>query len=98
MNTFSDPVLRSHPSNIPEAQHQIYDDSDTVLFFKKFVDIHLKLKDYKMDLMQKAEQEGTPFTRPLLLHFPEDATARKQDSEFMLGENLLVAPVFKKGA
>jgi len=21
MNTFSDPMLRSHPSNIPEAQH-----------------------------------------------------------------------------
>ena len=34
MNTFSDPMLRSHPSNIPEAQVQIYDNEDTVLFFK----------------------------------------------------------------
>jgi len=98
MNTFSDPILRSHPSNIPEAQHQIYDDNDTILFFKKFVDIHLKLKDYKMDLMKDAEKQGTPFTRPLLLHFPEDATARRQNSEFMLGENILAAPIFEKGA
>ena len=51
-----------------------------------------------MDLMNQAEKEGTPFTRALLLHFPEDATARRQDSEFMLGENILVAPVFKKGS
>lgn len=56
MNTFSDPMLRSHPSNIPEAQHQIYDDEDTVLFFKKFVDIHIRLADYKMDLMNEASE------------------------------------------
>mmetsp|Transcript_17146 Transcript_17146/g.23122 ORF Transcript_17146/g.23122 Transcript_17146/m.23122 type:complete len:171 (+) Transcript_17146:1794-2306(+) len=98
MNTFSDPVLRSHPSNIPEAQSQIYDDAENVAFFKKFVDIHVKLADYKMDLMNEASFKGSPFTRPLLVHFPKDPVARKENSEFMLGPNILVAPVFEEGA
>lgn len=97
MNTFSDPFLRSHPSNIPESQWQIYDDEDTILFFKKFVDIHVKLADYKMDLMREAEKMGSPFTRSLMLHFPEDARARRSNSEFMLGENILVAPCVVAG-
>ena len=97
MNTFSDPIQRSHPSNIPEAQHQIYDDNDTVLFFKKFVEIHMKLADYKLDLMRDAENNGTPFTRPLMLHFPDDHRARHESSQFMLGENILVAPMFEQG-
>ena len=98
MNTFSDPVLRSHPSNIPEAQVQIYDNKENILFFKKFVDLHVKLSDYKMSLMEEASRLGSPFTRPLMLHFPDDAVARKENSEFMLGENILVAPVFEEGA
>ena len=98
MNTFSDPVLRSHPSNIPDAQSQIYDNKENILFFKKFVDIHVKLADYKMSLMEEASRLGSPFTRPLMIHFPHDAVARKENSEFMLGENILVAPVFEEGA
>ena len=98
MNTFSDAMLRSHPSNIPEAQHQIYSDDDTILFFKKFVDIHVLLADYKLKLLKESEEKGSPFTRPLMMHFPEDKVARKQDSQFMLGENILVAPIVKKGA
>ena len=98
MNTFSDPIMRSHPSNIPEAQVQIYDSVENILFTKKFVEIHVKLADYKMNLMNEAYEKGTPFTRPLMLHYPNDVNARKQNSEFMLGENILCAPIFKKNA
>ena len=58
----------------------------------------MTLADYKMDLMKQASRDGTPFTRPLLLHYPNDATARRQNSEFLLGENVLMAPIFKEGA
>ena len=98
MSAFSDPIMRSHPSSAPEDNYQIFDDDDTILFFKKFVDLHVKMADYKMLLMQEANQKGTPFTRPMLLHFPHDARARVEHSQFMLGENLLMAPVFVDGA
>jgi alpha-glucosidase (family GH31 glycosyl hydrolase) len=40
---------------------------------------------------------GRPFTRPLLLHFSEGDAVRKVIDEFMLGENVLMAPVFADG-
>ena len=36
--------------------------------------------------------------RPLWLDFPDDAEAAKQDQEFMLGDDILVAPVVSQGA
>lgn len=37
---------------------------------------------------------GLPMMRPLYLEFPRDPVARTIDSQFMLGESLLVVPVF----
>jgi hypothetical protein len=61
---------------------------------KKFTEIHIGLSEYKMSLMQEANSQGTPVTRPLLLHWPESDTARAVDSQFMLGENIMMAPAF----
>jgi len=94
MSTFSDVIMRSHPSNLPDADYQIWDSEETVLFMKKFTEIHMGLKDYKMSLMQEANTQGTPVTRPLLLHWPENEFARSIDSQFMLGENIMMAPAF----
>lgn len=44
--------------------------------------------------MHEAADLGSPVTRPLLLHFPDDPQARLSDNEFMLGENILMAPYF----
>jgi len=98
MSTFSDVIMRSHPSNLPDDDFQVYDDDESVLFLKKFTEIHVKLADYKMDLMKEAGEEGTPVTRPLLLHYPDSAAARKVDDQFMLGRNIMMAPVFNKKA
>ena len=64
-----------------------------MLHLRKFVDIHVALADYKATLMQEAYTVGTPIVRPLMLHFGHDSTARKEVSEFMLGENILMAPI-----
>ena len=58
------------------------------------MDIHVELADYKYMLMKEASELGTPIIRPLLLHFSHDEKARQEDSQFMLGENILMAPVF----
>lgn len=41
---------------------------------------------------------GTPIIRPLWWHDPEDETALTSDSEFLVGDSLLVAPILEKGA
>jgi len=66
------------------------------LFLKRFAEVHIALSDYKMHLMQEAYDLGRPFTRPLMLHFEQDFGARSIIDQFMLGENILMAPVFKQ--
>lgn len=97
MNTFSDMVMRSHPSNMPEA-YQLWESPEILAHLACFVNIHVALADYKQMLMKDAQNEGTPCTRPMLLHFRDDPKARKNISQFMCGENILMAPVFDETA
>lgn len=98
MNAFSDAIMRSHPTNLPDDCFQIWDDDETILFLKKFTEISIKLADYKEMLMKETYEKGSPFTRPLLIHYPDDRRARRIHDQFMLGENLIMAPIFKEGA
>lgn len=42
----------------------------------------------------EAHRTGVPVMRPMLLDFPDDPTCRVLDRQYMLGPDLLVAPVF----
>ena len=96
MNAFSDMIMRTHIGVIPADMYQVWSDSNTTEFFSTFVKIHVSLKSYKMKLMDEAESEGVPPLRSLLLEYPEDKTAVKIKDQFMLGTDLLMAPIFKK--
>ncbi len=57
-----------------------------------------QLKPYLRDLNQAAHDHGAPPMRPLYYDFPADAAAANLTDEFMLGPDLLVAPVTEQGA
>lgn len=42
----------------------------------------------------QAHEQGTPMMRSMLLEFPDDPTCAHLDLQYMLGDSLLVAPVF----
>lgn len=42
----------------------------------------------------KTTVEGIPMMRSMVLEFPEDSSAQTLDRQYMLGDNLLVAPIF----
>ena len=44
----------------------------------------------------KAHVKGTPMLRPMFLDFPEDKACDTLDKQYMFGDSLLVAPVFKE--
>ncbi|XP_049937866.1 myogenesis-regulating glycosidase-like [Schistocerca serialis cubense] len=46
-----------------------------------------------VELMKKAVEDGTPVNRPIWWIDPTDPTALTIDSEFLLGDDILVAPV-----
>lgn len=61
---------------------------------KKFANLKLKLLPYLMYMSLKAHLHGTPILRPMILEFPKDPGVEDLDMQYMLGDNLLVAPIF----
>jgi alpha-D-xyloside xylohydrolase len=57
-----------------------------------------KLRPYLRELNQVAHEYGTPPMRPLYYDFPADPPAVNLADQFMLGPDLLVAPVTEQGA
>jgi alpha-D-xyloside xylohydrolase len=57
-----------------------------------------RLRPYVMETMRVAHAEGLPPMRPLFLNFPADEACWEIDDQFLLGADLLVAPVVVEGA
>ena len=47
---------------------------------------------YLYTTFREATQTGKPLMRPMWFEFPDDALFVSTDSQFMLGESMLVAP------
>jgi len=63
---------------------------------RKFSKLKCSLMPYLFGAAVEAHEHGTPMMRPMMLEFPQDLTAQMCDRQYMLGENLLVAPVFSE--
>ncbi len=57
-----------------------------------------RLRPYLMEQMGVASRSGLPPMRALFLEFPDEQAAWDVDDEFMLGPDVLVAPVLEHGA
>jgi alpha-D-xyloside xylohydrolase len=57
-----------------------------------------RLRPYLRTLSQDAHRTGAPPMRPLFFDFPEDERAWDVDDQFLLGPDVLVAPVYEAGA
>ena len=65
---------------------------------KKYAELRYQLLPYTYTLAWEARDPGLPLMRAMWLHYPDDARARGLGTQFMWGRDLLVAPVFTKGA
>ena len=65
---------------------------------KRYAELRYQLLPYTYTLAWEARTTGLPLMRALWLHYPDDARARSSGSEYLWGRDLLVAPVFEKGA
>ncbi|MBD0714257.1 glycoside hydrolase family 31 protein, partial [Streptomyces sp. CBMA370] len=57
-----------------------------------------RLRPYFTTLARLARMTGAPYVRPLWWGAPEDRALRECEDAFLLGDALLVAPVFAEGA
>ena len=75
-----------------------YDD-ETVTLYRNLATLHTQLEPYLSSILSLAETQGLPTIRALPLAFPSDTNAASYaDDEYMLGPDLLVAPVVTEGA
>lgn len=69
-------------------------DEEAVEVTKKFTRLKASLMPYLYDAAQQAVGTGVPMMRAMWLEFPNDRTCLFLDQQYMLGDSLLVAPVF----
>ena len=71
-------------------------DEESVDVVRRFSRLKNQLMPYLYEAALQAHECGTPMMRPMMLEFPEDPACDTLDRQYMLGDNLLVAPVFRK--
>lgn len=91
------PLFRNHSAMGTRYQEPWQFDEETVRIYRKAVELRYHLIPYYYDLFWKEEKTGLPVMRPLVLHYEKDETARECNTEFLVGENLLAAPVVVQG-
>ncbi len=69
-------------------------DEEAVDVLRTFTHLKCRLMPYLFRQALTARDEGTPLMRAMMLEFPSDPAADGLDRQYMLGERLLVAPVF----
>lgn len=64
---------------------------------KAAIELKYQLFPYLYSYSRIAHDTGLPIIRGLFMEYPNDEEASKIDDQFLFGEELLVAPVLKKG-
>ena len=60
-----------------------------------FVNLKCRLMPYLYAKAMEAHEKGIPMLRAMFLEFPDDPNCLPLDRQYMLGDSLLVAPVFR---
>jgi alpha-glucosidase len=91
------PFFRVHNSGNAGTQMPWNLGDATLAAYRRLAALHERSRPLTARLWARAARTGLPVMRPLWLAFPGDAVAAKQDEEFMLGPDVLVAPVVDQG-
>jgi alpha-glucosidase (family GH31 glycosyl hydrolase) len=73
-------------------------DDETVKLVRAASELHVKLAPLIVEMAQAAPRTGEPILAPLWYHAPRDPATFAVTDQFMLGPDVVVAPVVKKGA
>ena len=96
MNVFS-PLFRSHEGNQPSRNVQFDGDDELLGHLSRTSRLHERLSFYIKACVEENATRALPVMRPLFYHYDEkDAYTEK--TEYLLGRDILVAPVLKEKA
>ncbi|MGO9093922.1 MAG: hypothetical protein ACLQGV_01750 [Bryobacteraceae bacterium] len=84
-------ALAARASQLAAFIPTLYASPDQTL--RAMLDWRARLVPYLVAYGYEAQVRGAPLIHPLAMQFPKDALAARYSSEFMVGDELLVAPV-----
>ncbi len=90
------PLMRNHAKNNTRRKecYQFEDPED----FRGILRLRYALLPYLYSEYMKAALEDDMMFRPLAFDYPEDERARRVEDQLMLGEGLMIAPVYEQNA
>ena len=62
---------------------------------RKYLKLRYTLLPFLYTTLEEAHRTGVPLFRPLMLNYQDDESTYNLDDQFMIGEDLLVAPIMK---
>jgi alpha-glucosidase len=90
-------LYRLHHSNKPYDNWQYNSDSETLALFARMTRLYAALAPLRQRSMADAAEHGYPLIRHTLLGTPDDPTAYGLNEQFMIGDDIVVAPVVDQG-
>ncbi len=73
-------------------------DTEMIEIYRRYVTLHHALLPYTVMHARKAGETGLPVARALVFGFPDDPVVGDLWDEYLYGDDLLVAPVWRSGA
>jgi alpha-glucosidase len=92
------PFLRTHSAIDTEPREPWSWGGDYERINQATIELRYRLLPYIYSLFARSESDGTPPLRPLWFEFPGDAQTALVDDEYLVGSDLLVAPVLQQGS
>ena len=87
--------VRQFGSGAPNEVWSFGEAMQTLL--SRFILLRESLRPYVRAQMELAHTEGLPVMRPLFVDFPDDPAVWEEETAYMFGPDLLVAPVLEAG-
>lgn len=91
------PLMRDHPWDKPVGSLNLFTDDATLAFFRRWAVFHSSLLPYLATYAAEASRTGIPIMRHTVLEFPDDPRSATAEYQYLLGHELLVAPVVQPG-
>jgi hypothetical protein len=96
LGTFQ-PIMREHSNSGQNARLPWEYDNVTRLTGDQYLQLREQLVPYTYTLAQQASATGLPMSQPLYLDYPNETQAYNFPTEYLMGSNVLVAPVTTPG-
>jgi alpha-glucosidase len=90
--------MRTNEGITPDLSLQFNGTPEVLAHFARCSKIYRGLAAYRKRLVEEAATKGFPLCWHLFLHYPNDPNTHGLRYQFLLGRDVMVAPVLDKGA